>query len=110
VQLVIIALEKRHMTQPEQEKINLSGVLVPDQWAENGEITGFALCTDDERKYPLHCSNKKSNLTPMLHQSIKVSGTITGHAEDESILVAAFQPLSSREIVARDARRERFSC
>lgn len=89
------------MTQLKQKKVTLTGVLVPDQWAENGEITGFALCTDDERKYSLRCSSKKNNLVLMLHQSIKVSGTITGNAEGESIMVAAIQPLSTREIAAR---------
>lgn len=97
------------MTDPEQKKVTLTGVLVPDQWAENGEITGFALCTNDERKYFLHCSNKKDNLTLMLHQSIKVNGTVTGDTGEESIIVATLQPLSSREISKKDVRGEAFS-
>ena len=90
-----------------QKKVTLVGVLVPDQWADDGEIIGFALCTDDERKYFLHCDNKKNNLNLMLHQSIKVSGTTMGNAGGESIQVTALQPLSRREIAARDAM---FSC
>ena len=89
------------MTRHKQKKVTLTGVLVPDQWADDGEITGFALCTDDERKYPLSCSSKKNNLTLMLHKSIKVSGTITGNGEGEGIIVTDLQPLSSREIAAR---------
>ena len=98
------------MTQLKQKEVTLTGVLVPDQWAEDGEITGFAISTDDERKYPLHCSSKKNNLPLMLHKNIKVSGTITGNAKRESILVTTLQPLSSREIAAREARGTILSC
>ncbi|AGF77178.1 hypothetical protein UWK_00597 [Desulfocapsa sulfexigens DSM 10523] len=98
------------MTRLEQKKVTLAGILVPDQWAEDGEITGFALCTDDERKYVLNCNNKKNNLSSMLHQNIKVSGTMTGEAEKESIKVTTLQPLSSQEIEERDARGKAFCC
>ena len=87
------------MTNPKQKKFTLAGVLVPDQWAENGEITGFALYTDDEQKYVLHYSADKSNLISMLHQTIKVNGTVTDDAgEEKYIIVNALQLLSSHDI------------
>ena len=94
------------MTKLEQKKVTLAGVLVPDQWAEDGEITGFALCTNDEQKYVLHLSDDKSNLNLSLHQSIKVSGIIAGDAGGGSIIVTALRPLSSREIAERDVQGE----
>ena len=94
------------MTKLEQKKITLVGVLVPDQWAEDGEITGFALCTNDEQKYVLHLSDDKNHLNLSLHQSIKVSGTITGDAGRGNIKVTALRPLSSEEIAERDVQRE----
>ena len=87
------------MTNLEQKEITLAGVLVPDQWAENGEITGFALCTDDEQKYVLHHSAGKSNLISMLHQAIKVDGIVTdGTGEEKSFIVNALHLLSSHDI------------
>lgn len=98
------------MTQAKQKKATLAGILVADQWAEDGEITGFALCTDDERKYTLNCCIKKNNLILMLHQHIRVSGTITGDADTKSIKVTALTALSSEEIAERDASGEAFCC
>lgn len=64
----------------------LTGILVADQWTEDGEISGFALCTDDEQKYVLNCTVDKKSLQEMLHRIIEVNGVVTGDAGERSII------------------------
>ena len=92
------------MTDLKQKEITLTGVLVPVQWADNGEITGFALCTDDEQKYMLLCSTEKNDLAAMLHQSVKVSGIVTGDTVGRRIIVTALDYLSAEEILEKETR------
>ena len=92
------------MTNFKQEEVTLAGVLVPDQWANNGEITGYALCTDDEQKYMLLCGTEKIDLADMLHRSIKVSGVVTGDTVEKSIIVTTLDYLSDEEILEKETR------
>ena len=80
-----------------QKVSTLAGILVPDQWTGNGEISGFALCTDDEQKYALNLSTGKDSLMVMLRQTIEVSGIVTDATGKKSISVTDFRLLPSRE-------------
>ncbi len=58
----------------------LTGILVADQWDDYGNITHFALLTNDEGKYCLHFSSDSDQALPMLRQII----TVNGYREDEN--------------------------
>ena len=77
------------------KKITLTGVLVPDQWEENGKITGLALLTNDESKYVVNSKKIKQDITPMLRKKIEVSGLLNTKAHEKTILVTDFRPVTS---------------
>lgn len=78
-------------------KSTLIGILVPDQWTEDGEISGFALCTNDEQKYVLNYSNDKKILMEMLHQTVEVIGVVTEYAGERNIIATVCCRISSLE-------------
>lgn len=80
----------------DQRKITLAGVLVPDQWKGNGDVTGFALLTNDEKKYVLICNDREQELMPLLRQEIEVRGFLQNKAQEKTILVTCFHPCGLR--------------
>ncbi|MBU0946853.1 MAG: hypothetical protein KJ804_08920 [Proteobacteria bacterium] len=81
----------------DQRKITLAGVLVPDQWKGNGDISGFALFTNDEKKYILSYSDREKDLMPLLRQEIEISGFLESKAQEKIIFVTCFRPCASRK-------------
>ncbi len=77
--------------------ITLAGVLVPDQWKGNGEISGLALCTNDEQKYILRAQDREEALMLMLRQNIEISGFLQEGTEGKTILVTRFAPISGKD-------------
>ena len=82
----------------DQKKVTIIGVLVPDQWEDNGEISGLALLTDDESKYVVNCRDIEYDIMPMLRKKIEVSGLLKTNAQEKTILVSDFRPVSSVQI------------
>ncbi len=76
-----------------QDTVTISGVLVPNKWRNDGTIIGFALLTNDEKKYILHHPSSKAAFMPVLRKNIRVSG-FTGDKEENEIIVTEFQPFS----------------
>lgn len=81
----------------DQGEITIVGVLVPDQWKVNGEISGLALFTNDEKKYVLNYTNKKDELMSMLRRKIEISGLLKSEAQEKTILVTCIRPISCQE-------------
>ena len=79
----------------DHRKITITGVLVPDNWLENGEISGLALLTNDENKYTIHPSDIKEELMPMLRHKIEISGLSMPDTEPKTIMVTGFRLLTS---------------
>lgn len=78
-----------------RKKITLTGVLVPDNWLENGEISGLALLTNDEKKYTIHYSDIEEELMPMLRHNIEISGLSMPETEPKTIIVTGFRAIPS---------------
>jgi hypothetical protein len=70
-----------------QKIITLSGVLVPDSWKGNGDITGLALLTNDEKKYTISYGDREKELLPMLRQEVELSGLLKDGVEKITLLV-----------------------
>lgn len=83
----------------DQRKITLAGVLVPDQWKGNGDVSGFALLTNDESKYVLSCNDRVRDLIPLLRQQIEVSGFLKSEAQEKTIHVTCFRLCDCRETI-----------
>ncbi|MBU0961702.1 MAG: hypothetical protein KKD01_13215 [Proteobacteria bacterium] len=81
----------------DQGEITIVGVLVPDQWKGNGEISGLALFTNDEKKYVLTYTNQEEELMSMLRRKIEISGLLKSEAQEKTILVTCFRPVSPQE-------------
>ncbi len=81
----------------DQRKITLVGVLVPDQWKGNGDVSGFALLTNDENKYVLSYNESEKDLMQLLRQQIEISGFLKSEAQEKTILVTCFRPFGCRE-------------
>lgn len=77
-----------------QDLIQVTGVLVPDQWEEDGEISGLALLTNDESKYVINCSDLENDIMPLLRKKIEISGLLKSKAREKTILVTEFRPVS----------------
>ena len=81
----------------DQKIIAVSGVLVADQWKENGDIAGLALLTNDEKKYAVHYGEREQELLPLLRQKIELRGLLKDLSQKNTILVTAVQPVESVE-------------
>ncbi len=77
-----------------EKKVTIAGVLVPDQWENDGQISGLALLSNDEKKYLLNYSTLDNDLMPMLRQEVEVHGLLDCNSKEATILVTCFRPVS----------------
>ena len=83
------------MHSSENKLITLTGVLGPDQWGEHGEVTGFALYTDDEQKYVMESCTSNKDLNLLLHQTIRVKGLLVQQPYGKVVEVRWATPISA---------------
>lgn len=75
------------------ESILLTGLLIADQWDTEGNVTGFALLTDDEEKYVLNVSGCSEDFCMQLRKKITIKGMLDHLKREKVIHVSNLFPM-----------------
>ena len=70
----------------------ISGIIIPVEWSEEGDITGIALSTYDEEEYLITNHEKIEELIGFLRQEVEVTGNISAFDKKKSVFVLNFVP------------------
>ena len=73
------------------QKIIITGIIIPNNWDENGRIIGIALYTNTEEIYAVEQSGLIRDLMNLVRKKVEVKGKISEHPEGKkSIAVHNF--------------------
>lgn len=75
---------------PEKGFSVLTGLIIPVQWNEKGEITKVALSTYDEEEYLITNNEKFEELSRFLRQEVELTGSVIQNNKVKSIQVHSF--------------------
>ncbi len=54
----------------------ITGIIMPNNWDENGKVTEIALYTDEEKVYVMENNNNAQELVRHLRKKIEIKGKI----------------------------------
>ena len=57
-------------------KPKIRGIIIPERWDDNGNVTRVAIHTDDEKAYLVEHSRKGKELVNLIHKKVEASGKI----------------------------------
>jgi hypothetical protein len=60
-----------------EQKTNVSGILIPVEWDEQGHPEALAICTRDEKTYVIEPDTKARELLGFLRQEIEAEGLVS---------------------------------
>jgi hypothetical protein len=83
----------------ENSETIISGIIVPAEWGEVGNVTGIALVTFDEDTFSIADSRKARTLMNFLRKTATLSGKVSGHGAHKKIHITQFQILESGQAV-----------
>lgn len=55
---------------------SISGLVIPTEWDQQGNVINFAIATRDEEEYILEGHTHRVSLRPLLRQEVEVSGVL----------------------------------
>lgn len=71
-----------------------TGIIMPDNWDENGKVTEIALYTNSEEVYKLEHNNLRRALMCFMRKKVKLTGKLKGHPDGiKSIAAIGFSVL-----------------
>ncbi|MGD8256520.1 MAG: hypothetical protein PVH56_03030 [Desulfobacterales bacterium] len=59
-----------------RQEFDITGVIMPNNWDENGKIIDVAIYTDTEEVYDVEHNNLTQKLLNLMHQQVEVKGNI----------------------------------
>ena len=75
---------------------DISGVIMPNNWDENGKITEIAIYTNREEVYRVQPSSITHELMNLMHQQVVVKGNIREYPDgNETIAVQKYKVLET---------------
>ena len=63
-------------TKNQKRTVTISGIILPVEWDEAGNVTGLALHAYDEEKYQIDNLNERHELLSLLRARLKVTGVL----------------------------------
>ena len=63
------------------QDIAITGIIMPNNWDENGKVIEIALFTDKEEIYPLVGNNLTQELIRLLQKKVGIEGKIRKHPD-----------------------------
>jgi hypothetical protein len=76
-------------------KNSVEGLLIPNNWDENGKIIGIALHTNKEEVYLIAHNRMESELLSHLNLKVSVKGKIMERLDGNKLIhVRSFKPIS----------------
>ena len=72
----------------------IEGLIIPNKWDENGNITGIAIHTDKEEVYVVAHNRMESELSNQLHVKVRIEGKIMQRLDGNKLIhVKNFRPI-----------------
>ena len=85
------------------QEFDITGVIMPNNWDENGKIIDVAIYTDTEEVYGVEHNNLTQKLLNLMHQQVEVKGNIRERPDgNKSIVVKKY--IVREEIVGNERR------
>ena len=69
-------------------KIDISGIIMPNNWDETGRIIEIALYANNEEVYVVEHNILTEELMKFMHQCVEIRGKIRGHPDGRKFLFA----------------------
>lgn len=69
-----ISCEKGSCTQ--EKPIEITGVVIPVDWDQNGKVLATAIATRDEDEFRIDTSGKGKKLLELIHENVCVNGVV----------------------------------
>jgi hypothetical protein len=63
------------------QEIDFAGIIMPNNWDEDGKIIEIALYTNTEEVYTVEYNNLIQELMSLLHKNVEVKGKIREHPD-----------------------------
>lgn len=79
------------------QKIVITGIIMPHKWDENGRIIGIALYTNSEEIYALEHNRLTQGLMNLMHKRVEIRGKMREHG-DGNVSIAARNYILRKEI------------
>jgi hypothetical protein len=70
------------------QKIDISGIIMPNNWDETGRIIEIALYANNEDVYIVEHNSLTEELMNFMHQRVEIKGKIRGHPDGRKFLFA----------------------
>ena len=70
------------------QEIDIRGIIMPNNWDENGRIIEIALYANDEEVYIVEQNSLTAELMKFMHQRVEINGQIRGHPDGRKFLLA----------------------
>ena len=83
------------------QEIVITGILMPHNWDENGQITEIALYTNTEDLYTVEQNSLTQELIKFMHTRVEIKGKIRKHP-DGNRSISAFKYIVLNETVEND--------
>ncbi len=71
--------------------ITLRGILLPQDWDEEGHVIAFALSGTDEKEYQIEVNDKKAELLALLQEEVEVTGLLRERTGNNLIVVSNYR-------------------
>ncbi|UCF94161.1 MAG: hypothetical protein JSW39_08385 [Desulfobacterales bacterium] len=71
--------------------ISVTGIIVPVQWDDKGNILSVAIATHDEDEYLLENQGKAAELKALLRQEVEISGEVIREDQVKKIRVKRYR-------------------
>ena len=82
---------KGKMTKNEYiRSITKNGLIVPDRWDANGNITGIALAGFDETSYPILMDRMGKTLVVLMNEEVTITGELIKEDNADLIKITSF--------------------
>jgi len=77
--------------------LTVSGIILPVEWDERGNVTGLALHSYDEEKYQIDNLSERRELLSLLRAKLKVTGILKRDATGNRFTVKGYKIEKSDE-------------
>jgi len=67
---------KNVMAKDAEERIEISGIVIPHDWDERGRVVVVAVSGPDEEEYVVQPTTRGRELLDLIHETVAVSGVI----------------------------------
>ena len=72
----------------------IKGIIIPDQWDENGQVTRVSVQTTDEEEYVLEPDTREDEVFSLIHEKVQVTGRVKKSADGKkSIRIESCQKI-----------------